>query len=615
MTQAALLVERSLMKSRWVFPDADEDAAARMMQRHGLPDFLARLLLSRGVGVEAVQSFLFPTLRDHFPDPFAMAGMRAAAQAVATAIEVGRKIAVFADFDVDGATSAGILIRFLRALGADPILYIPDRLKEGYGANAQAFHTLKRQGAELVILCDCGITAHDPLAEAREIGLETIVLDHHEPDETLPPATHIVNPKRADDASGLGMLAACGVTFLTCVAVNAVLRESGYFRNLNLSEPQMKRWLDIVALGTICDMVPLTGANRLLVRAGMAQMAQSENPGIRALLAVSRVKNVPTPYDLGFSLGPRINAGGRIHKADLGARLLSCDDEQEAQAIALSLDECNRKRREMQAEMMDQAVRQLEGHGRVSDPVILVHDPSWHPGLAGLVAGRLKDLHNKPVCVVAFTPDEGGRAEGRGSGRSVPGVNIAAAFLDAKAAGLLVKGGGHAMAGGFTILPEKIEEFRDFLNTHVAAQMEGECAVTTQIDGVLSVRGARVDWVRMLHDNIGPFGQGHPEPVFAFPGVRVHKADIVGTDHVRVMLGDWEGGAWMKAVAFKSAGTDLGRALLEGPTGAPMHLAGTLKIDGWGGRDKVEMHIQDGAFAVQIDAGQEGGVSSVASGG
>lgn len=599
MSGSALSVERSLMKAQWVFPETDEDAAARMMQRHGLPDFLARLLLSRGVGVEAVSSFLFPTLRDHFPDPFSMAGMRDAAQKIAAAVEGGDSIAVFADFDVDGATSAGILIRFLKALGAAPILYIPDRLKEGYGANAQAFHTLKAQGAGLVILCDCGITAHDPLAEARAIGLETIVLDHHEPDETLPPASHIVNPKRGDDTSGLGMLAACGVTFLTCVAVNAVLRERGYFQSAGLPEPQMKRWLDIVALGTVCDMVPLTGANRLLVRAGMAQMAQSENPGIRALLTVSRIKGAPTPYDLGFALGPRINAGGRIHKADLGARLLSCESEEEAQAIALSLDECNRKRREMQAEMMDAAVRQLEDRGGASDPVILVHDPGWHPGLAGLVAGRLKDLHNKPVCVVAFTPDESGRAEGRGSGRSVPGVNIAAAFLDARAAGLLVKGGGHAMAGGFTILPEKIEEFRAFLNAHVAAQMEGDLAVTTRIDGVLSVRGARVDWVRMLHDNIGPFGQGHPEPVFAFPGVRVHKADIVGADHVRVMFSDWEGGAWMKAVAFKAAGTDLGRALLDGPAGAPMHLAGTLKIDGWGGRDKVEMHIQDGAFSGQ----------------
>lgn len=585
------------MKARWVFPEADEDAAARMMQRHGLPDFIARLLLSRGVGIEQVPSFLFPTLRDHFPDPFAMAGMREAARALADAVEAGRKIAVFADFDVDGATSSGVLLRFLRSVGSDPLLYIPDRLKEGYGANARAFHALKGQGAELVVLCDCGITAHEPLAEARALGLETIVLDHHEPDATLPPAGHIVNPKRADDSSGFGMLAACGVTFLTCVAVNALLRERGFFAKNGQTEPQLKNWLDIVALGTVCDMVPLTGPNRLFVRSGMERMARSENPGIRALLAVSRIKGAPSPYDLGFALGPRINAGGRIDKADLGARLLSCDDPEEAQSIALTLDECNRKRREMQAQMMDEAVRRIEDSGLAQDPVILVHDPGWHPGLAGLVAGRLKDLHNKPACVVAFTPDESGRAEGRGSGRSVPGVSIAAAFLDAKAAGLLVKGGGHAMAGGFTILPEKIEAFRAFLNTHVSGQMQSESAIETRIDGVLSVRGAKVDWVRLLHERIGPFGQGHPEPVFALPGVRVHKADIVGTDHVRVMLGDPEGGAWMKAVAFKSAGTLLGRALLEGASDAPMHLAGTLKIDGWGGRDKVEMHIQDGSFA------------------
>lgn len=602
MNGAALGVERSLMKARWVLSPIDDDAAVQMMQKHGLPDFLARLLIARGVTADAAPAFLFPTLREHFPDPFSLAGMREAAQALADAVTAGKIIAIFADFDVDGACSAAILTRFLKALGVEPILYIPDRLTEGYGANAQAFHTLKGAGAEVVVLCDCGITAHDPLAEARRLGLTTLVLDHHEPEATLPPADCIVNPKRTDDSSGLSMLAACGVTFLTCVAVNAVLRERGHFRTGGSAEPSLKRWLDIVALGTICDMVPLTGANRLLVRAGLEQMARTEVPGLRALLNVARIKGPPTPYDMGFALGPRINAGGRIHKADLGARLLMHDDHQEAQALALTLEECNRKRREMQAAMMDEAVGQVEAQARFNDPVILVHDPGWHPGLAGLVAGRLKDLHNKPACVVAFTPDPDGRMEGRGSGRSVPGINIAASFQEAREAGLLVKGGGHAMAGGFTIRPDKMEAFRDFLNAHVAAQQSTPGAVVTSIDGVLSVRGARVDWVKLLHQSIGPFGQGHPEPIFVFPNVRVHKADLVGSDHVRVMAGDWEGGTWIKSVAFKAAGTDLGRALLAGPDNAPMHLAGTLKIDSWGGRDKVEMHIQDAAFAFSVSS-------------
>lgn len=597
MTDSLFLnIERSLSRARWVMAGHDPDLAARMRQRYGLPDIVAQLLTGRGVELEQVDSFLNPTLRRDFPDPLSLAGMEGAAAHLARAIESGRKIAVFADFDVDGATSAGLLSRFLRALGAEPLLYIPDRLSEGYGPNLQAFQTLKQRGADLVILCDCGTTAHDVLAGARDIGLETIVLDHHEPDATLPPATHLVNPKRTDDLSGLRMLAACGVTFLMCVATNAALRARGFY-NAGRSEPPLRAWLDIVALGTVCDMVPLTGANRLFVRHGLAQMARTEIPGLKALCDVARIKAPFTPYHAGFALGPRINAGSRVHKADLGARLLSVEDYESALGMAMILDESNEKRKAIQIDMTAQAMDQVESRGLDQHPVIVVSDPSWHPGLAGLVAGRLKEVYGKPSCVTAFADVGGGVLEGRGSGRSVPGVNLAAAFLDARAEEIIIKGGGHAMAGGYTIAPERLEDFRAFVCAHVDRQLAGRTpTVQTQIDGILSVRGAQAELVRLLSDCVGPFGEGHPEPVFVLPGVRVRKADIVGDGHVRVMVADSEGGAWMKAMAFRSAGTDLGRALLAGPTGAPLHLAGTLKIDDWSGQEKVEMHIRDAAF-------------------
>ncbi len=596
LAPAFLNVRRSLNKARWVLADHDPDLSARMSRLHDLPDFVAQLLAARSVTLESVESFLNPTLRRDFPDPSSLAGMDGAAHHLSQAIESGRKIAVFADFDVDGATSAGLLTRFLRATGNEPLLYIPDRLKEGYGPNLQAFQTLRQRGADLVVLCDCGTTAHEVLAGARDLGLETIVVDHHEPDATLPPATHIVNPKRADDRSGLGMLAACGVTFMLCVAVNAALRARRFY-TAGRDEPPLRDWLDIVALGTVCDMVPLVGVNRLFVRHGLAQMSSTRIAGLKALCDVARIKAPFTPYHAGFALGPRINAGSRVNQADLGARLLSLEDYDSALGIALVLDESNEKRKALQIDMTAQAMDQVESKGLDRDPVIFVADPSWHPGLAGLVAGRLKEVYGRPACVTAFADMGGGVREGRGSGRSVPGVNLAAAFLDAKAHGLLLKGGGHAMAGGYTVKPEKLEDFRAFVNAHVARQREGsDPTVETRIDALLSVRGARPDLVRLIHDRVGPFGEGHPEPVFALPAVRVRKADIVGDGHVRAMVADAEGGAWMKAMAFRSAGTDLGRAILAGPSGPPIHLAGTLKVDDWSGQEKVEMHVLDASF-------------------
>jgi single-stranded-DNA-specific exonuclease len=596
-------VQNSVMQSRWVVRTASDDAVAQMMRAHGLPEFIARMLVVRGVAPEEVEKFLHPRLSRDFPDPLSLAGMKEAAEFLADGIVAGRTIGVFGDFDVDGATSSSLLVRFLRHCGLNPPLYIPDRMKEGYGPNENALRILKEQGAEIVMMCDCGITAHAVIAAGRAIGLDVVVLDHHEAEEKLPPATHIINPKRKDDTSGLSMLAACGVTFMTCVAVNARLRERGFFAAKNIPETPLKDWLDIVALGTVCDMVPLTGVNRLIVRSGLERMAKTQNAGLRALLDVAKVTGAPSPFHMGFALGPRINAGSRVHRADLGARLLSTDDAEEAKNIAWTLNDCNEQRKSLQAEMLEHAIGIVESQSLHEHPVIVVGHEDWHPGLSGLVAGRLKEKYGKPAVCITYAPGHDVPLEGRGSGRSVPGINMGAAFIDARNQGILVKGGGHAMAAGFTVLPEQVETFRIFLMEHVGRQLAGRAAVLeTAIDGVLTVHGAQFEFIRMIESHMGPFGQGHEEPLFALANVRVHKVDVVGTDHVRCMVSDWEGGSWMKAMAFKAKNGPLGELLLNHSRDTALHLTGYFKLDTWNGGQRVEMHIADAAYAIENTA-------------
>lgn len=592
-----LQVEKSLMLSRWIVPQASADLVERIARENSLPEIVARLLAIRAIPADEVDSFLNPRLSAHFPDPFALQGMGDMAAYMADAIVAGRKIAVFGDFDVDGATSTAILVRFLRHCGIDAPFYIPDRLAEGYGPNINALKTLKERGAEIVLLLDCGITAHDVIAQGRALGLEIVVLDHHEAEDTLPAANHVINPKRKDDTSGLTMLAACGVTFLACVAINRILRERGFFADK--PEAPLKDWLDIVALGTVCDMVPLTRANRLFVRFGFAQMAARRNAGIAALLDVAGIKGEPSVYHAGFALGPRINAGSRVHQADLGAKLLVTDDPEEARNIAWTLNDCNDKRKEIQAEMMTEAVNMVEDRRLYEHPLIMVGHESWHPGLSGLVAGRLKEKYDKPAICVTYAPGPDGALEGRGSGRSIPGVNMGAAFIDARNAGLLLKGGGHAMAAGFTVMADRVDDLRIFLQDHIIRQMAGqEMLGETKIDAVLSVRGAQVDFIKMIEKSFGPFGQGHEEPIFVLPRVRLFNVDVVGTDHVRCTLGDWDGGGRLKAVAFRAADTPLGQTLLTRGRDTPFHLAGHLKINEWQGCESVEMHIVDAAQAL-----------------
>jgi single-stranded-DNA-specific exonuclease len=592
-TDSFLDVETSFQQARWISKDIDLSEIEKIARKHDLPEVVARLLAVRGVPEDEIDSFLSPTLKNDFPDPFSLAGMAALAEDIAQAVKDKRKVAVFGDFDVDGATSTAILYHFFKHFGLDVPFYIPDRMAEGYGPNIGALEQLQKQGAEIVIMVDCGTTAFEIVQQGRDLGLEIVILDHHEAEESLPNANHVINPKRKDDTSGLDMLAAVGVCFMTCVAINAKLREKGAD-----SEAPLKDWLDIVALGTVADMVPLTGVNRLLVRQGFLKMATTNNVGLRALLDVAGVKDAPNPYHAGFVLGPRINAGSRVHEADLGARLLSTDDPEEAKNIAWTLNDCNDKRKDIQREMEREAIEQVESQGLDQHPVIIAAAENWHPGLSGLVAGGLKEKYKKPACVVTFIHNQDDVLEGRGSGRSVPGIHIAQAFIDARQAEIVEKGGGHAMAGGFTIKPEKLEEFRAFMIDHIGRQqMTGSTNVETNIDAVMSVKGVRADFVKMIQNHLGPFGQEQPEPLFVLSNVRIVSADVVGTNHVRATISDSDGGARMKCVAFRALDTPLGDALLQNQK-ALFHIAGYFKINSWQGRESVEMHIQDAAFAM-----------------
>lgn len=592
-----LNVRQSLKDSRWVFPNVEQDVVARISQLHGLPDYIARMLHIRGVGPDDVQSFLYPTLRDHFPDPFSMKGMKEFAEDIAAKIINKKIIGILADFDVDGATSAAIFTRFLRHCGMAAPIYIPDRLSEGYGPNVNALMALKNEGAEKVVMLDCGTTSHAVVAAGRNMGLEISIFDHHEAEETLPNANHLINPKRRDDVSGLHMLAACGVTFLSCVAINNVLRREKFFEKNNIADAPMKSWIDLVALGTVCDMVPMTGPNRLFTRAGFHQMAMRSNAGIRALCEVAGLEGAPKFSDAGFTLGPRINAGSRVHKSDLGAKLLSTDNLDEARSIAFVLDDCNEQRKKIQSQMMKEAIERVEKEGLDTGPVIVVSDPEWHPGLSGLVAGRLKDRFGKPAIVVTFAQNPEGVLEGRGSGRSINGVNMAQAFIEARNEEIIVKGGGHAMAGGFTVMPDRLQEFGEFLAKNIAKQMESvEITQETQIDGIASIRGAQPQFVKLVTDNIGPFGQQNPEPIFALANVRVQMVDVLKDKHIRLQLSDWEGGSRMKSMLFYGVGTKLGEELLKHGQ-RNFHLAGQFQINNWQGRESVEFHVSDGALA------------------
>ncbi len=590
---AFLGVERSLTGRRWATRLGDERLALAIAQRHGLPDAISRLLAARDVDLDSVADFLEPTLRKFLPDPSHLKDMDAAVARLVRAVRTGERIVVFGDYDVDGATSSALLLRFFRAVGGNIGVYIPDRRKEGYGPNAPALLKIKEEGASVVVTVDCGITAFEPLAEAKRAGLDLIVIDHHMAEIALPDAVAVVDPNRIDDSSPHKHLAAVGVAFLLAVGVNRALRDAGWYGE-SRPEPDLRQWLDLVALGTVCDVVPLLGVNRALVKAGLQVMAQRRNAGLSALADVARLKEAPEAYHLGFLLGPRVNAGGRVGQADLGARLLSSDDPHEVGALAIRLDEFNAERRAIERDVLDQAITRIEGlYGadRAKLPsALLVESEGWHVGVIGIVASRLVERYGRPVFVIGMDG-----ALGKGSGRSVRGVDLGAAVIAARQAGLLVNGGGHAMAAGLTVARDSLPELTRFLDERIAPQLGAAPPVRELgIDAALAPAAATRELVEMI-ERAGPFGAGNALPRFALTGVRVSYAQPVGEGHVRCTLVGAERGR-VDAIAFRANQSALGPALLDSARPV-LHVAGALRIDRFGGRETVRLQIDDAATA------------------
>ncbi len=581
-------VERSLTGKRWTMRLANERTGLTLAQRLGVAEVVGRVLAGRGVELDQAESFFNPTLRQLLPDPSQLKDMDAGAERLARAIVEGQRIAVFGDYDVDGATSAALLARFLATTGSGALLYVPDRIKEGYGPNSEALLRLKAEGASVVVTVDCGISAHQALEAAAAAGLDVIVCDHHMAETRLPQACAVINPNRLDDTSACGSLAAVGVAFLVVVAVNRILRRDGYYADR--PEPDLRQWLDLVALGTVCDMVPLRGVNRAFVVQGLKVMARRDNIGIRALADVAGIDETPRSYHAGFVLGPRINAGGRVGEAGLGARLLSTDDPQEAASIARRLDDFNRERQKIELRVLDEAIAQIEAlDDRERRSAILVAaQEEWHPGVVGIVASRLVERFNRPACVVALKGDLG-----TASGRSIPGVDLGAAVNAARQAGLLVKGGGHAMAAGFTVARERLAELREFLVERLANRVgTPEDTPTLHLDGVLSVSGASAGLLAELA-KVGPFGMGNPEPRFVIANARLAYVNVAGTNHLRCVLVD-DRGTRLDAMAFRCLDRPLGAAL-RNHAGALFHFAGKLQENSWRGQTKPRFVIDDAA--------------------
>jgi single-stranded-DNA-specific exonuclease len=586
---AILGVECSLSGRRWCARGGDDRVGLALAQRLGLPEIIGRLLAGRGVDIDAAERFLAPTIRDALPDPSHLKDMDKAVTRLVDAVRNGETIAVFGDYDVDGATSSALLRRFFDAVGARSLVYIPDRQREGYGPNAKAMIKLKEQGAGVAVTVDCGIMAHAALDETARAGLDVIVIDHHLGEPALPRALAVIDPNRIDEDSPHGVLAAVGVTFLLVAALNRALRQAGWYKTR--PEPDLVQWLDLVALGTICDVVPLTGVNRALVTQGLKVMRRRANIGLAALGDVAGIGEKLDAYHAGFILGPRVNAGGRVGEADLGTRLLSTEDPIEARDLAAHLHALNAERREIEAQVLAQAIAQVERDG--VQALVFAAGEGWHPGVIGIVASRLKDRFNRPACVVAME-----KGVGRGSGRSVPGLALGPIVIAAHQAGLLLNGGGHAMAAGFTVEEGKLAAFKDFLMRRVTeCRGEGEPVAELNIDGALAAAAATPDLAELI-DRLGPFGTGNSEPRFVFPNLRVLRADIVGTEHVRCVFGDGGGTARLKGIAFRALNGErtnlLGKTLLNAQ-GAGFHVAGHLRADNWQGRNSVQVFVDDAA--------------------
>ncbi len=588
---ALLGVRRSALGQRWEQRPVVMRHAEAIANRLGVSVAVGQLIAARGVKIEDADSFYNPSLKDSLPDPSSLLDMDKGAARIIAAITADEEIAIFGDYDVDGATSSAVLYRFLTSVGAKVRIYIPDRMSEGYGPNAPALLKLKEAGASLVITVDCGILSYEPLEAAKSAGLDVIVVDHHKAEATLPDAVAVINPNRLDDTSGQGQLAAVGVSFLLAVAINRLLRDSGHYSEA-LREPDLRLLLDIVALGTVADVVPLVGANRALVAQGLKVMANRRNVGLTALADVGRISEAPTAYHAGFILGPRVNAGGRVGQSQLGAQLLTCDDPIEARKIAEKLDKYNDDRRAIEAEVLDAATEQLEaryGMDASPDTITVAYGEGWHAGVIGIVASRLKDKYGLPALVIG---SEGPNAlEAKGSARSISGVDLGAAIIEAVQQKLLIKGGGHAMAAGLSVSPDKIEALTAFLRDHLRNQVvSARENKALKIDAVVALSGASTYLIDQI-EKVGPFGAGNPGPRFAIPELDLIKADIVGQNHLRCIFKSKEGKS-IKAMAFRQADEPMGHLLRTG-IGRRFNIAGKLKKDTWGHTPKAEIMLDD----------------------
>jgi single-stranded-DNA-specific exonuclease len=586
---AFLNVSRSAKGQRWQARLEDQRFSQTISEKHDLPEILGRVMAARGVAVEDVENYLNPTLRGLMPKPSSLMDMEKGAGRLAQAIISREKIGIISDYDVDGVSSAALLLRFLRAVGHDALVYLPDRLTEGYGPSEKAVTSLKEQGAELLLTLDCGVLSHDPLAHAAELGLTTIIVDHHQAGVDLPQAFAVINPNRQDDISGQGHLCACGVVMILIATTNKHLREMGHYQTTQ--EPNMLQWLDLVALATICDVVPLKGLNRAYVTQGLKVMARRDNLGIAALCDVGGVKRKPDTYSLGFILGPRINAAGRVGHADEALALLSTQDKGDASALAHHLNEMNRHRQAVELRVVDEAIAQAEAAmGQAKKPAVLVvAAESWHPGVVGLAASRLKDRYGVPSLVLAINKAQ---QTATGSGRSIIGVDIGKAIRESLDGGHIVKGGGHAMAAGLTLKIENLGAFRQFMEGALTAQVNANRETALLVDGALTANGATLDLIELL-EQAGPYGAANPSPMFVFPAHKVVYADRVGNDHIRCTLVGSDG-TKLKAIAFRALGTELGELLLS-ERSHPIHIAGRLVADEWGAKRVPSLQIEDAA--------------------
>ena len=585
-------VEESLSRKKWIYRPADEKLITNVAQRYDFPEVLARILVSRQVEIEDVERFLSPTLRNDLPNPETLKDVTKTAQRIADSIERKEVIGIMGDYDVDGATSSALLKLFLQSTGTKTRVFIPDR-DDGYGPNSKKMQEFYDAGIRLVATVDCGMTAFEPIDFGTKLGLDVVIIDHHEPERMLPNAYAVVNPKRLDEdpQHPCHSMAAVGVVFLVVIAINKILRERGFY-DKEVKEPDLRQWLDLVAFGTVCDVVPLKGVNRLFVKSGLRQVLSNKNIGLKALSKVSKIHEKISSYHLGYILGPRVNAGGRVGRSDLGMRLLSTFDEVEAAMIANELEELNVLRRTIESEVLEEATLQAQKDIDAGNPFILVQGEGWHQGVVGIVAGRLKERFNLPCFVLSV---EGNDA--KGSSRSIPGVDLGTLVITAMQKGILSRGGGHPMAAGFSLDADKIDLFRDFLKEYISThcKVEADAPKELIVDGILDIGAVNIDLLDKI-SMLEPYGEGNNEPVFVVQDVLLAKTILTKNGHI-ICKFTGKGGGYLDAVYFRGENTNTGDVLLANKPNQHYHIAGQLRLDRWNGQNKVQLIVDDVALA------------------